>query len=94
MKYVCNSCGSEFLKWSGKCNSCGEWGTLEELSENVVSTGNTKISNEKSPYRSITEYRESSDSKKGSKNRISSGFEEFDRVLGGGLIEGRLFDEW
>ena len=90
MKYVCNSCGSEFLKWSGKCNSCGEWGTLEELSENVVSTGNTKVSNEKSPYRSITEYRESSDSKKGSKNRISSGFEEFDRVLGGGLIEGEI----
>ncbi len=90
MKYVCNSCGSEFLKWSGKCNSCGEWGTLEELSESVAVGGRTKVSNEKSSYRSITEYRDSADSKKAPKNRLSTGFNEFDRVLGGGLIEGEV----
>jgi len=90
MKYVCNSCGSEFLKWSGKCNVCGEWGTLEELSESVAVGGSTKVSNEKSPYRSITEYRDSADSKRASKNRLSTGFNEFDRVLGGGLIEGEV----
>ena len=90
MKYVCNSCGSEFLKWSGKCNSCGEWGTLEELSESVAVGGSTKVSNEKSSYRSITEYRDSADSKKAPKNRLSTGFNEFDRVLGGGLIEGEV----
>lgn len=89
MKYICNICGSESLKWSGKCNSCGEWGTLEEVAEEQI-VNNDKVSNTKSPYRAITEYRGSSDSKKGAKNRIGTGFKEFDRVLGGGLIDGEV----
>lgn len=89
MKYICNSCGSESLKWSGRCNVCGEWGTLEELSEEVINT-DPKRSNTKSSYRAITEYKEKSDSKGKPKNRLSTGFKEFDRVLGGGLIEGEV----
>lgn len=89
MKYICNSCGSESLKWSGKCSVCNEWGTLEELSEEVGANG-SKSSNIKSPYKSIIEYREGSDSKKRPKNRLSTGFKEFDRVLGGGLITGEV----
>jgi DNA repair protein RadA/Sms len=89
MKYVCSSCGSEFLKWSGRCSNCGQWGTLEEVDEEV-SKENSKISSSKSPYKSIIEYRKSTDSKKGAKNRLSTGFKELDRVLGGGLIEGEV----
>lgn len=89
MKYICNSCGSESLRWSGKCSVCNEWGTLEELSEEVVNK-DSKASNTKSPYKSIIEYRESADSKRGPKNRLSTGFKEFDRVLGGGLITGEV----
>lgn len=85
MKYVCTSCGSEFLKWSGKCSVCGEWGTLEETAEEVV----TKTANVKAPahYKVITEYSGKSSSAKG---RLSTGFEEFDRVLGGGLVQGEI----
>jgi DNA repair protein RadA/Sms len=89
MKYICNSCGSESLRWSGKCSVCNEWGTLEELSEEVVNK-DSKVSNTKSPYKPIIEYRESADSKRGPKNRLSTGFKEFDRVLGGGLITGEV----
>jgi len=89
MKYVCSSCGSEFLKWSGRCSNCGQWGTLEEVDEEV-SKENSKVSSSKSPYKSIIEYRKSTDSKKGAKNRLSTGFKELDRVLGGGLIEGEV----
>ncbi len=89
MKYVCSSCGSEFLKWSGRCSNCGQWGTLEEVDEEV-SKENSKVSSSKSPYKSIIEYRTSTDSKKGAKNRLSTGFKELDRVLGGGLIEGEV----
>lgn len=89
MKYVCSSCGSEFLKWSGRCSNCGQWGTLEEV-DDEVSKENSKISSTKSPYKSIIEYRKSTDSKKGAKNRLSTGFKELDRVLGGGLIEGEV----
>lgn len=89
MKYVCSSCGSEFLKWSGRCSNCGQWGTLEEVDEEI-SKENSKVSSSKSPYKSIIEYRKSTDSKKGAKNRLSTGFKELDRVLGGGLIEGEV----
>ncbi|HOK59612.1 MAG TPA: ATPase domain-containing protein, partial [Candidatus Dojkabacteria bacterium] len=89
MKYVCSSCGSEFLKWSGRCSNCGQWGTLEEVDEEV-SKENSKVSSSKSPYKSIIEYRRSTDSKKGAKNRLGTGFKELDRVLGGGLIEGEV----
>jgi len=89
MKYVCSSCGSEFLKWSGRCSNCGQWGTLEEV-DDEVSKENSKVSSTKSPYKSIIEYRKSTDSKKGAKNRLGTGFKELDRVLGGGLIEGEV----
>ena len=89
MKYVCSSCGSEFLKWSGRCSNCGQWGTLEEVDEEI-SKENSKVSSSKSPYKSVIEYRRSTDSKKGAKNRLSTGFKELDRVLGGGLIEGEV----
>ena len=90
MKYICSSCGSEFLRWSGKCSVCNEWGTLEELSEEVVTANGKAGSNTKAVYKSITEYRGSTDSKKGAKNRLSTGYKEFDRVLGGGLISGEV----
>lgn len=89
MKYVCSSCGSEFLKWSGRCSNCGQWGTLEEV-DDEVSKENSKVSSTKSPYKSIIEYRKSTDSKKGAKNRLGTDFKELDRVLGGGLIEGEV----
>jgi DNA repair protein RadA/Sms len=89
MKYICSSCSSEFLKWSGKCSSCGEWGTLEEFSEHE--NNQQQISKKsKAIYRSITEYRDSTDSKNSSKHRLRTGFEELDRVLGGGLISGSV----
>ena len=90
MKYICSSCGSEFLRWSGKCSVCNEWGTLEELSEEVVTANGKAGSNTKAVYKSITEYRGTTDSKKGAKNRLSTGYKEFDRVLGGGLISGEV----
>ncbi len=91
MKYVCSSCGNEFLRWSGKCSKCGEWGTLEEAGEELVQGGgDLKVKSKKAPYGSIIEYGKDADSKSKQENRIRTGFEELDRVLGGGLIEGEV----
>lgn len=90
MKYLCSSCGSEFLKWSGKCNVCGEWGTLEELTEESPQIGAKKEKGVKSDYKAITKYNSSTDSKNTSKGRLSTGLNEFDRVLGGGLLSGEV----
>lgn len=83
MKYICSACGIESLKWSGKCSSCGQWGTLEEIEEvEVKDVKNIKPSK----YKSIGE-----DNKKSyGSGRISTGFKEIDRVLGKGLVKGEV----
>jgi DNA repair protein RadA/Sms len=90
MKYICTNCGSEFLKWSGKCPSCGEWGTFEELEEEVISKSGTKNGKKKaSNYKPITEFSNTSSSKS-RKDRLNTGYSELDRVLGGGLVGGEV----
>ncbi len=86
MKYVCTTCGSEFLKWSGKCSSCGEWGTLQE---SVETSTDRKVETKSVPAK----YQQLLDDKKNLASsivRISTGISEFDRVLGGGFIPGEV----
>lgn len=88
MKYVCSACGAEFLKWSGKCSSCGEWGTLEEYEEKEETVGDIKPS----VFRSISEIANVKEAgvEKNLGERMSTGFKEMDRVLGKGLVKGEV----
>lgn len=84
-KYVCQSCGYESIQWLGKCPSCGNWNTfLEEFEKKARakittpknSTGKNLFSiNDKIELKTF---------------RIKTGISEFDRVLGGGLIQGSV----
>ncbi len=85
MKFLCNQCGYESLKWEGKCSSCGQWGSLEEFNEVTPKEGVVKDIAESV---SITDLTKSFG--KDSKSRLSSGFEELDRVLGGGFVSGQV----
>jgi DNA repair protein RadA/Sms len=83
--YVCNDCGSEYTKWQGQCNDCGAWNTLSEI----------RISTATQRGGQLVSYSGSKDEIKLLKDvdllaipRINSGFDEFDRVLGGGLVAG------
>jgi DNA repair protein RadA/Sms len=90
MNYICSSCGSEFPRWSGKCPSCGEWGTLEQLESEKDSKKSKKENKKKSAnYKPITTFSKMSDSKS-HKERLSTGYSELDRVLGGGLVGGEM----
>ncbi len=82
-KYICNSCGAEYLRWQGKCNSCGEWETLEEVATGKGKSGSGKIVLASEPL-SLDKV----DTKKF--ERIKTNIEEFDRVLGGGVVLGSL----
>ncbi|HAM96262.1 TPA: DNA repair protein RadA, partial [Patescibacteria group bacterium] len=86
MKYICTACGTESLKWSGKCPSCGQWGTLEESEELPVEKSGTKIGTA-AKYESIFQDESKAFS---SDTRISTGYTEVDRVLGTGLIPGEV----
>src|SRR5687767_12370862 len=76
--YVCSNCAYESPKWAGQCPSCGEWGTfVEEIRESSKASKRGAQS---------ADIRQLSDVKSLETKRISTGFSEFDRVLGG--IEG------
>ncbi len=83
--YTCQNCGAQSPKWMGKCTSCGEWNTLVE---EVVSkkTTTSRLSAQISGNQPLT-----LENVRAIKNqRISVGIDEFNRVLGGGIVPGSL----
>ncbi|HRY60362.1 MAG TPA: DNA repair protein RadA [Patescibacteria group bacterium] len=87
LKFVCNNCGAEFLRWQGKCSACNEWETLEEIKiSSRVQSSKLKVQSGGVAAQLI------SLDKVDSKNfeRIKTNISEFDRVLGGGIVLGSL----
>ncbi|MBR2099753.1 MAG: DNA repair protein RadA [Eubacterium sp.] len=85
--YICKECGYESAKWFGKCPSCGEWNTMEEHTPVAQSKGKASSISRGAAISSIKKLSEiNNDIEK----RILSGVNEFDRVLGGGIVEGSL----
>ncbi len=84
-KWVCQNCGYETAKYIGKCPDCGAWGTLTEEKEyKSENTNQNIIKKDENPICLINEIEITENI------RIKSGYEELDRVLGGGLVQGSL----
>ncbi|MDR1325503.1 MAG: DNA repair protein RadA [Treponema sp.] len=80
--YKCSTCGHEESKWLGRCPDCGEWNTFVETS--TAGQGSGRLAElQRVPATSLP--LSSIDADAGS--RISSGIDEFDRVLGGGIMK-------
>ena len=80
--FFCSECGYESAKWLGQCPGCREWNTFVE--EPVTKTGRAvRITNTKKPslLKDISTKEEA---------RMTTGFGELDRVLGGGIVCGSL----
>ena len=98
VQYVCSECGWNGPKWYGRCPECGQWGTVEEFHEARPAAGSrtaapgrtsrtqsvTVANNARSAARPITEVGTES------VERLGTGFSEFDRVLGGGVVPGSV----
>lgn len=81
--FFCQECGNETSKWSGQCPACGAWNTLvEEIVDKTKIRSRAKVA-DVSPTRLI-------DVKSISEARIPINIEEFDRVLGGGIVPGSM----
>lgn len=80
---MCSNCGNEFSNWSGRCSICGEWNTLKEVNFSVESAS-------ASPNKGSVESVSLSNVKLSSQNRFKTQIEEFDRVLGGGIVPGSI----
>jgi len=83
--YICSECGFESPKWYGKCPSCGEWNTLNE----ELNSQQTKNSFSNS-FSTVNQVLALDDICGENDERIPTKIEEFDRVLGGGIVEGSL----
>ena len=80
--YACTECGGQSPKWQGQCPHCGVWNTLVETVAATAPVRFESVSGARStvtPLASVTARATS---------RIPTGLEEFDRVLGGGLVPG------
>lgn len=77
--FVCSGCGYESTKWLGKCPSCNEWNTFyeEKIAKSNDKLGATSIAKKSSKPLQLNEVIGKEDT------RVSSGFNELDRVLGG-----------
>ena len=81
--FVCSECGNESSKWLGKCPACQAWNSFYE--QKIVETKNKDI---KDKTKSIPQKLNSYEAKE--TLRINTGFNELNRVLGGGLVKGSL----
>jgi DNA repair protein RadA/Sms len=97
--YVCNSCGAESSQYFGKCSVCGNWNTMVEQVVQASEPANmgairgrsrasasAKTAKQQAPRLALT----LSQIEDRPQPRQPSGYEELDRVLGGGIVPGSL----
>ena len=84
--FFCNECGYESSKWLGKCPTCGNWNSFveEKIKQNIKTGEKSKVKVGESQVKLL------SDIKSTEGKRIDTGYDELNRVFGGGLVEGSL----
>jgi len=90
--YSCTECGAQFPKWTGQCQDCGDWNTLQEEVASirpVATSSNPKAARFEgfAPKADVQKLQQVS--VKGTP-RFGTGLNELDRVLGGGLVPGSV----
>jgi DNA repair protein RadA/Sms len=87
-QFICQNCGASYQKWTGKCDNCGEWNTLVEQA--VVGTGKSAVSKSATSGRVLTPQTMKSIAIDEGPNRMTTGYEDLDMVLGGGILSGSV----
>ena len=87
--YICSSCATEYPKWQGKCDACGEWNTLVEdvVDKSEVKAQEAAARKAAVPTRQPRRLHEIDDIRE---RRMQTADAEFNRVLGGGIVEGSV----
>ena len=85
--YVCQSCGATHAKWAGQCPACGDWNCLSEFAQPTSGRARQSWAGSVSGDSQVVDAAEVSLE---AQTRAASGIDEFDRVLGGGLVPGSV----
>ena len=85
--FFCQECGYESSKWMGQCPACKSWNSfVEELVDKKSISSSGKVAKERKEAKPLPLSQISSSNER----RISTKMKEFDRVLGGGIVDGSL----
>ncbi len=84
--YVCNDCGADYSKWAGQCSACGGWNTLSEVRLGANKTSAARTVGYAGSAGGMVQTLDQIGVEE--QQRIPSGMQELDRVLGGGLMPG------
>jgi DNA repair protein RadA/Sms len=82
--YSCQNCGAEFPKWSGQCGECGAWNTLVEGTAAPKVRGRGIAAAAGASVQTLDQVAEEDSV------RVTTGLDELDRVLGGGIVPGAV----
>ncbi len=86
--YACTQCGAQAPKWAGQCADCGAWNSLiEEVQQESAGKRGARFDNYSGTAVTVQSL---ADVGSVPEQRMSTGLEEFDRVLGGGVVRGSV----
>lgn len=86
--FVCSQCGHETSKWMGQCPGCREWNTLvEEVKMTGKKKGHVSVLSKEIGDSKVKKLKEITID---DETRTTTGIDELDRVLGGGIVKGSL----
>lgn len=80
--YSCSNCDAQFPKWMGRCSECGAWGSLELANKEKQENKNLSVIASKTALLANIPAK--------GNIRVKTQINEFDNVLGGGLVSGSL----
>ncbi|NND50811.1 MAG: DNA repair protein RadA, partial [Flavobacteriaceae bacterium] len=86
--FFCQSCGNQYAKWQGQCTACKEWNTIVEELVQKTDKKDWNISNR--PIGRTSKPLRLNEIDASQETRLQTSDNEFDRVLGGGIVAGSL----
>jgi DNA repair protein RadA/Sms len=89
--YVCSECGADHSKWQGQCGACDEWNTLKEFTVTPAKSGDAARQGYAGVAGTgINKVVKLNEVSLADLPRFTTGMQEFDRVLGGGMVPGSV----
>ncbi|EHD23295.1 MULTISPECIES: DNA repair protein RadA [Brenneria] len=88
--FVCNECRADYPRWQGQCSACHAWNTITEvrLAAASSSSRSDRLTGYAGESAGVSRVQKLSEISLEALPRFSTGFQEFDRVLGGGVVPG------
>lgn len=89
-RFVCQNCGSNFAKWAGRCENCGEWNTLLEQAAPTETEAKSALAKGSASGKKLQAVSINTIEPSDAGSRLNTGFADLDVVLGGGILLGSV----